>query len=45
MKCLQETETHPVVYDTALRITMTSMTENFHQHVVRVRKTSWFGLK
>ena len=25
-------EIHPVVYDTALKITMTWMTENLHQH-------------
>ena len=32
VKSLQETEIHPVAYDTALRITMTWMTENLHQH-------------
>ena len=29
---LQVTETCPVAYDTALRITMTWMTENLYQH-------------
>ena len=33
MKCLQENETSPGVSDTALRITMTWMTDNLHQNV------------
>ena len=32
VKCLQETETSPADYNTALRITMTWMTENLYQH-------------
>ena len=31
MKCHQETETSPVDYGTALKTTMTRMTENRHQ--------------
>ena len=56
VKCLQETETLPVVYNTAL-ITMTWMTENNHQHKLMVSffvgcsnhgnsmVTAWWGLQ
>ena len=47
VKRLQESETSPVAYDTALIFTMTCMTENLHQHIapflnqrVKVRR-SW----
>ena len=33
MKHLQETETSPAAYDTALRTAMTWMSENLHQHI------------
>lgn len=35
MKRLQETETPPVAYNTALRKTVTWMTEKFHQDLIR----------
>lgn len=35
MKRLQEPETRPVSYDTALLMTITWMTENLHRHFVR----------
>ena len=34
MKYLEDTETFPVAYDTALMITMSWMTEKLHQQVL-----------
>ena len=39
VKCPQGTEVRPVAYSTALRITMTWMTENLHQLFTRQRCT------